>query len=56
MQIPIEKYHRMEAALRNILEISNDEFSISQAKYGLGIKDENEYTCRADVCRNFNFD
>jgi hypothetical protein len=33
-----EKYKRMEAALRNILEISSDEFSLSQARFGLGIE------------------
>ncbi|MFB6364496.1 hypothetical protein ACFCP7_10580 [Paenibacillus elgii] len=37
-QISLEKYRRMEAALRNILEISKDEFARSQAKYGLGIE------------------
>ena len=33
-----EEYERMKAALRNILDISNDEFAKSQARYGLGIK------------------
>jgi hypothetical protein len=28
---------RMKAALRNILELSQDELSLSQARYGLGI-------------------
>ncbi len=33
-----ESYKRMQAALRNILELSTDEFSLSQARYGLGIE------------------
>lgn len=33
-----EKYKRMEAALRNILSISSDDFSLHQARYGLGIE------------------
>ena len=32
-----DEYVRMKAALKNILELSNDEFSKSQARYGLGI-------------------
>lgn len=31
---------RMKAALRNILDISTDEFARSQARYGLGINKE----------------
>ena len=33
-----EEYMRMKAALKNILDISNDEFAKSQARYGLGVK------------------
>ncbi|WP_158301771.1 hypothetical protein [Paenibacillus mesophilus] len=32
-----EEFQRMKAALQNILELSADEFSKSQARYGLGI-------------------
>ena len=32
----------MEAALKNILEISNDRFAQSQAKWGLGIEEESK--------------
>ncbi|WP_194166138.1 hypothetical protein [Paenibacillus glucanolyticus] len=35
-----EEYLRMKAALRNILELSKDEFAKSQARYGLNIKVE----------------
>ncbi|MGG4090618.1 hypothetical protein [Paenibacillus lautus] len=31
-------YLRMKAALRNILELSKDEFAKSQARYGLNIQ------------------
>jgi len=33
-----EEYLRMKAALKNILEISTDEFAKSQARYGLNIQ------------------
>lgn len=33
-----EQCRRMEAALRNILDISSDEFAKSQARYGLGLE------------------
>lgn len=33
----LDRFTRMEAALRNILEISNDDFAKHQARYGLGI-------------------
>lgn len=33
------QFSRMKAALRNILDISSDEFAKHQARYGLGIKE-----------------
>ncbi|MGG3504702.1 hypothetical protein ABES58_04375 [Paenibacillus lautus] len=33
-----EEYLRMKAALKNILELSADEFAKSQARYGLNIQ------------------
>lgn len=33
-----EIINRMQAALRNILDISQDEFSLHQARLGLGVE------------------
>lgn len=37
-----DDYQRMKAALRNILELSSDDFSLSQARYGLGMNSDSE--------------
>jgi hypothetical protein len=48
----------MEAALKNILDISVDEFSRSQARFGLGINDDEDRAIaeRVKLPQDFNLD
>lgn len=45
MKLNKEEYERMKAALTNILQISSDPFSKSQARYGLGIESKKCVAC-----------